>query len=90
MSYQLTATTGDTAHADTIAEITKAARRILVANAGNGMTSISITTPEGLEYPFGQHLDQDTEPAAVKYAVDELIYDIRATMHWDQDERHGR
>lgn len=33
MSYQLTATTGDTADADSIAEITKTARRILVANA---------------------------------------------------------
>lgn len=87
-TLRVTATTGDTAHAATIAEITKTARRILVANAGNGMTSIRITSPKDSKTPSGNALIRTTrrgnsaQPARVLSQAIEVVTLLTVGVGW--------
>lgn len=88
MTYQLTANTGETATAATIKAIADQARQILIDHFTQSTTRITITTPEGWTYPFAQGAGRvDLPPEAVAAAVDELIYGIRAALHWQHDEQ---
>ena len=88
MTYQLVASTGDTAAADSIKDIADAARRILIQHAGPTTTTITITTPTGTRHPFSQNLaSSDLPPDVIAAEVDELLYQIRAGLHWEHDQQ---
>ncbi len=71
---------------DTIPGIAGLARQHLIDRAGPEMVTIVITAPDGRLYPFAQGTGGyqfDADATALR--ADDMIYNIRALLHWDAD-----
>jgi hypothetical protein len=76
----------DAASADSIHGILIHARRHALAHIGPEFLTITITTPDGLNFPFTVSADPDHTPADdIEAMVDEVLWDVRAVLHYRED-----
>ncbi len=75
-----------TAEAESIGGIVDRAHRVALELASDGPVTMTITGPGGEPYPFMYHLDAECLGAeAVEDAIDEMMWNLRAKLHYDAD-----
>lgn len=68
-----------------VEHLTDRARELLIQRAGRTWSPSSYPGPDGRRYPFGQAVGS-TDTDEIRRRADNLIYEVRACLHWHDDE----